>query len=331
MYNARIINRGPYSGSSTANVDYLVVGGGGGGGSDMGGGGGAGGFISGSVVHSTFDKITITVGAGANGANAGTNQGTAPNGSTTFVTSSQVDIRAFGGGGGSSDHDNPTQANNGASGGGSAGRYNRQGSAIYTGSPYFNLGNAGGGSAGAWYPGSGGGAGAAGRTQPADGGAGLPLTFVNILKTNDTEISGSDNSIFFSGGGAGAGYSARAGNGGIGGGGGGGPKVSGGGLGDTNSLYDAEDAPTGTLGSQTNVKGGNGAQNSGGGGGGSSHYNSNNPGGQGGSGIVVLRTPLSKYSGDIFIPDGRVYIDNQFPGEEKQVVMVFLGSGYYKT
>lgn len=329
MYNARIIDRGPYSGSTTANIDYLIIGGGGGGGSDMGGGGGAGGFISGSVVHSTGDTITITVGAGANGANAGTNQAAAPSGGTTFVTSSQVDYRAFGGGGGGSDHDDPRTARSGASGGGTAGRYSRQGSAVYTGSPYFNSGNNGGGSAGAWYPGSGGGAGAAGRTNPADGGAGLPLTFVNIIKTNDIEVTGSDGSVYFSGGGAGAGYSARAGNGGTGGGGGGGPQVSGGGLGDTSSIYNADDAPPGTLGSQTNVKGGNAAQHSGGGGGGSSHYVGNNPGGNGGSGIVILRTPISKYSGEISIPNGRVYIDNQFPGEEKQVVMVFVSSGFY--
>ncbi len=181
-------------------------------------------------------------------------------------------LGAAGGGGGASEYsNNNSPAASGASGGGVA-------SYISTtnGLGISGQGFAGGTNGGAYYPGGGGGAGGAGSNTPGNGGIGRTS---NILGTT----------YYWAGGGGGAGYSGNAGNGGLGGGGGGAPKVSGGGLAGGSAYNAASDGTAGSLGSQTNVPGGNGGTNTGGGGGGGAHYNSNNFGGTGGSGIVILR------------------------------------------
>ncbi len=264
-------------------VDVLVVGGGGGGGADMGGGGGGGGVLYNTNFAVTpGTSIPVTVGAGGAGAANGNNVARGTNGSPSTFSS----ITALGGGGGASRHDgnnNPAGTGSGVvgSGGGCSGAGNM--TSGYGGAPGVGTpgqGNNGGGSAApyTWYPGGGGGAGSAGTSAPANGGAGVANA---ILGTT----------YYWGAGGGGAGYTNIAGNGGIGGGGGGAPKVSGGGLAGTGGLNAGTDGAVGILGQQTNVPGGNGAENTGSGGGGGSHYNNGNHGGAGGSGIVIVRYP----------------------------------------
>ena len=195
---------------------------------------------------------------------------------------------AQGGGGGASTHDQQytnSYANHGGSGGGASGQWQNfgQGTTLQ--------GFRGGGSIGTWYPAGGGGAAGVGTTNIANGGPGLPNSFLGTT-------------YFFAGGGGGAGYSNWGGNGGLGGGGGGAPRSSStaaDGAGDRNSIAFAGNATVGSLNSQTNVPGGAGAANSGGGGGGGSHYNVNNFGGTGGSGIVLIR-----YQGDRYFTGGAI-------------------------
>lgn len=250
------------------NVRYIIVAGGGGGGSDMGGGGGAGGFLSSNTLSlATGTSYAVTVGAGGAGAPPGISQVRGTNGQN----SSAFGLTAIGGGGGASEYgNNSSPAGNGGSGGGVAGS-----SSTTYGTGTAGQGNNGGSSGGSYYPGGGGGAGAAGSNTPANGGVGVQD---NILGT----------SYYWAAGGGGAGYSGIAGNGGLGGGGGGAPKVSGGGLAGTGGLNAGVDGEVGSLGSQTNKKGGAGGTNTGSGGGGGSHYNLTNDGGSGGSGIVAI-------------------------------------------
>jgi hypothetical protein len=64
---------GSFTPQFSGTVEVLAVAGGGGGGSDMGGGGGGGGVISNATYTVTSGvPITVTVGAGGNGAPAGT-------------------------------------------------------------------------------------------------------------------------------------------------------------------------------------------------------------------------------------------------------------------
>ena len=124
-------------------VEVLVVGGGGGGGSDMGGGGGAGGLVYyGSEtprISSRFNisgATALTVGAGGNGAPAGTGQVRGSNGSNSTFGS----ITAIGGGGGASTHNNSSSpAGNGGSGGGASGGGGGNGGARGTGTVYIVL------------------------------------------------------------------------------------------------------------------------------------------------------------------------------------------------
>lgn len=259
-------------------VDVLVVGGGGGGGSDMGGGGGGGGVIyNPGFAVTPGSNITVTVGAGGSGAPNGNNVVRGSNGNPSIFSS----ITALGGGGGASRHNgtnNPAGTGSGvvSSGGGASGGGGSGGNGGAAGVGTAGQGNNGGGSIGTWYPGGGGGAGGAGSTNPANGGSGVSNS---ILGT----------AYYWGAGGGGAGYTGISGNGGLGGGGGGAPKVSGGGLAGTGGLNAGHDGNVGILGQQTNVPGGNGAQNTGAGGGGGAHYNNGNHGGNGGSGIVIVR------------------------------------------
>jgi hypothetical protein len=289
-------------------VRVLIVGGGGGGGSDMGGGGGAGGYIAAHSVSIIglveYTDYPIIIGAGGAGAPAGTIGPAGTNGQNTTA----FGLIAIGGGGGASDHDSAAYpaGNGGSGGGGSGGR--GSGTPTYgslAGTGTIGQGFDGSPSGTTWYPGGGGGAAAPGANTPGDGGAGLAN---DILGTN----------YFWAGGGGGAGYSGRAGNGGAGGGGGGGPKVSGGGLGNTQGLNPGSDATVGTLVSQTNVPGGNGGTNTGGGGGGGSHYNATNNGGSGGSGVVAIR-----YAGPLRASGGTI----MYSGND--VIHLFTSSGIF--
>ena len=186
-------------------------------------------------------------------------------------------VTAFGGGGGASDHTSPavvSAAVAGGSGGGASGQNANRGVG------YPGQGFEGANTAGQWFPGGGGGAGGAGSVNPANGGSGIQNDFLGTL-------------YFWAGGGGGAGYSGNPGNGGLGGGGGGGPRQASAGFGDTNGLNPGQNAEPGALVVQANVPGGAGGVNTGGGGGGSAHFNLTNPGGTGGSGVVIIRYPLT--------------------------------------
>jgi len=333
-YNKRILHA-PYG----HRIEFLVVAGGGGAGSDMGGGGGAGGFQSSitasnplhSTVYNSYAPTTaslafgveyvIEVGAGGAGSAAGNVVPRGDNGGDSYISSSDSSypfrVYSFGGGAGGSDYGTGNNVNfnpqSGSSGGGATG-YNTTAEGI------DGQGFPGGGYAGSYYPGSGGGAGGPGRTAPGDGGIGRRW-----------DILGQE--YWWCGGGAGAGYSARAGNGGKGGGGGGAPRVSGGGNGDTSGLAwnNGSNGGNGSLGSQTNVPGGNGGTNTGGGGGGGSHYNSNNKGGNGGSGMVIITMPRNVYSGvhtgDPVIRSGSI---SNVEGVE-EIALIFTQSGTYTS
>jgi hypothetical protein len=264
-------------------VEVLVVAGGGGGGMDMGGGGGGGGVLSSTAYSVTAgNPITVTVGAGGNGAPAaGTNgqpsghQYTIPatNGGNSVFGS----LTAIGGGFGGSSYRGYTPGiagGNGGSGGGASG-YNDNAGTFYGGTGTAGQGNRGGNSTQAYYSGGGGGAGGAGAdsTNQPNGGPGI---LNKILGPG----------FYWGGGGGGSAYSASTGgNGGIGGGGGGAIGTTTGGAGYSNGSPGGGGAPN----SWGNSPGGNGGRNTGGGGGGGSHYNANNKGGDGGSGIVIVR------------------------------------------
>lgn len=266
------------------NVDYLVVAGGGGGGYWQGGGAGAGGLRTsygstsggGSSAESSFainigSNYTVTVGAGGAGM---TSSGTKNNGSNSVFAS----ITSIGGGGGGAYNGlSPSNAvasgANGGSGGG-AWSISNQGQVAGTGTANQGFDGAlGGNQTSAYGEGSGGGGGASAAgtqgingTRP-NGGAGLSVS-----------ITGS--AVDYAGGGGGATTCASPNNttnGGLGGTGGGG---------------------NGGYCSSGNESGGNGTANTGGGGGGGGSTGTpasvKGTAGDGGSGIVILRYPISK-------------------------------------
>jgi len=273
-------------------VQYLVVAGGGGGGMDMGGGGGAGGLLSGRHKVSAGETLTCTVGAGGMGAPGGSqyrSDGTGPQpGSHQFTipaTNGGNSIfgpyTAIGGGFGGSSYRAYTPGIAGGAGGsgGGASGYNDNAGTFSGGTGTSGQGFRGGNSTTAYYSGGGGGAGGPGidSTSQANGGPGV---LNDILGYN----------LYWAGGGGGSAYSlANGGNGGIGGGGGGAVGTSSGGAGYNSGQGGLGGSPN----SQTNVRGGSAGVNTGGGGGGGSHYNATNSGGEGGSGIVVVRYPIS--------------------------------------
>jgi hypothetical protein len=247
-------------------VEYLIVAGGGAGGTRHAGGGGAGGVITGSTTV-TEQSYSVVVGAG------GTNPGS-PGSSTTNVNgvagsnSSAFGQTAIGGGHGST---YGNAGGNGGSGGG-AGERTTNLSQANGGTGVAGQGFAGGrNNASGDYLGSGGGGGAGGVGQDAQvranpsGGNGGPGIFSSITGT----------SAAYGGGGGGSTYGNAANNapnfknhgvGGVGGGGDGG----------------TFDGVPGT------------ANTGGGGGGGSSDGTlANGRGGNGGSGIVIVRYPIT--------------------------------------
>jgi hypothetical protein len=272
--------------SGSGYIKVLVVAGGGGGGMDMGGGGGGGGVIYSSYyVSQSSTPISVFVGNGGKGAPAagvgGQNTAHQYNISATNGENSIFGtLTAIGGGyGGSSYFDygpNNGYGNTGGCGGGASGYSN--GGTGRNGSGIIGQGYNGGGAGGQYYSGGGGGAGGVGNsgTAQANGGPGIRYSDMS--------------SFYFGGGGGGAAYSlGTGGNGGIGGGGGGAVGSTTGGAGINNGSPGGGGGPN----QWANTPGGNAGANTGGGGGGGAHYNSNNKGGEGGSGIVIVKYPLS--------------------------------------
>ena len=247
-------------GTTTGEVDVLVVAGGGGGGghtnstSTRGGGGGAGGVAFGTITFPA-GSYTVTVGAGGTTRNTGNN--------------SSIDgILAKGGGFGAyRDPDNTvfsgTDRSGGSGGGGSYYGSNEEGFATQPDTNAnvddfgFNGGRGWDLSQSSPYPGSGGGGasekGEALSSGSRGGNAGDGIDYSTEFGTDFGE------SGYFAGGGGGGGET-TSGQGGLGGGGNGG---------------------TGSNGGQ------NGTPNTGGGGGGAGRDSSQ--GGTGGSGIVLIR------------------------------------------
>lgn len=260
-------------------IEYLVVGGGGGGGADMGGGGGGGGVLEGTAAVSV-GSYPIVVGAGGLSSNRayGSRYNVASRGDGG-QSSSAFGVTALGGGGGAGVHDAnsapATGVNQGfASGGGSSGRNNNYANGT------SGQGNRGGSTGGSWYAGGGGGAGGAGSNGRGGSGA-----FGGTGKSSS--IFGT--TYWFGGGGGGSGYSQKAGDGGRGGGGGGGHWSAGGpGFGNTEGI----NAGGNSTGSTSSGRGGSGGANTGAGAGGHAHQAQTNARG-GGSGVVVVRYPIT--------------------------------------
>ena len=274
-------------------VEYLVVGGGGGGASWVGGGGGGGGFRDGSIKL-TAGSYTITVGAGGR---LYENGGNSSIGNLVVATgggfgggwdSARLTVYSTGNTGGSSGGAGAVGDNVGGSNRtrvysseGVAGQGYRGGSGVRFTTDNANSHNAGGG-------GGAGGPGEDGSDENVtdrrwNGGPGLPSS---ILGTT----------YFFGGGGGGSSITnGIGGNGGIGGGGGGHAVRAGGGIGGGSALNSGTNGGSGTGASRF---AGNGGANTGGGGGGGYTsdgliINGTDRGGIGGSGIVVIRYPIT--------------------------------------
>jgi hypothetical protein len=268
---------------SDSNIQYLIVGGGGSGGSYVGGGGGAGGVLTGTRTL-TSGTFPVVVGNGAAGVGSlSVSQVIVGN---TGGPSSVFGLTAAGGGGGGVYADGA--GTSGGSGGGAGGFQSGTGSGGAA-SP-AGQGNVGGNTGlGQGRPrgftggGGGGGAGTAGGisidslNQGGDGGQGISTTITGTT-------------LFFGGGGGGGNFAdgSRPGNGGAGGGGGGGSNSRG-----TFGAGGGQALTTGGNGFSSgdpNHRGGNGGANTGGGGGGVGHHGLS---GDGGSGVVILRYPIT--------------------------------------
>ena len=269
-------------------IEYLVIAGGGaGGGSHRGGGGGAGGYrnsyaseTSGrnsstetpySMNASENVQITVTVGAGGAVSDA-QNGGTG--GTSSISASGQTTITSHGGGGGGQQRHSAT-----------AGTY---GSGAGSG---HDTGNARQGSDGTAGQGFDGGDSASGSYQQGGAGGGAGANGANGGLASDTysgvglasSITGSSVTRA-SGGGAGGYGSGGFGFASAGGGGNGASSTSG-------------DPHSGVVASGSYYHPVAGTDNTGGGGGGTAHSNNTTTYGRGGSGVVILRLPTSKYSG----------------------------------
>jgi hypothetical protein len=201
-----------------------VAGGGGGGAPAGGGGGGAGGFVTGTVSHTSGNTLTVSVGAGGAAGVIGT---TAVAGTNSSITNA---VAAVGGGKGGDSPGGGTGGSGGSGGGGFGGN-----SPVYVGGAgTAGQGNGGGSGSTSQASGGGGGAGAVGDTTVGlaggNGGAGLASS---ISGTAITYAGGGGGGTIFSntpatggtgGGGTGANGStnATAGTTNLGGGGGGG-------------------------------------------------------------------------------------------------------------
>lgn len=244
---------------ANAQIEYLLVGGGGSGASnktnkDVGvGGGGGGGILTNMGSPIKFYPGTYTIIVG-DGGTGPYSEGNGLNGGNSSING--AGLVAFGGGGGGR-IDSP--ANPGGSGGGAGYRaaVNQPGASLEgqgnAGSNGFRGCKSDGCSAGGGGGGAGGPGGAAGKGKGADGGPGRLINF-------------NGNQTYFGAGGGGGGI--EIGLGGTGGGGNGGyPKNNG------------QDAA---------------ANNTGAGGGGSASGDGSRViGGKGGSGIVIIRYPIS--------------------------------------
>ena len=282
--------------SGTAPVQVLLIGGGGSGGGRHAGGGGGGGVVHLSSIALPPGTYAVTVGAGGAGV-TGSGQVGKNGGDSSFLGQTAV-----GGGGGGSYTDgtcsrgartgNVCSPTSGGSGGGAAddsvgtnmpGGASTQGSIVgYTGATY---GHAGGVST-EHATGAGGG-GAAGDGTHLHGGPGVQITIL-------------EKAYYWGGGGGGAHHKGVGGAGGIGGGGGGGayPAVYAGGgtpggvTGGDGSAYNLGESGAADGGNH----GGDAGANTGGGGGAcaqSPEHNGQGYSGDGGSGIMILRYPLS--------------------------------------
>jgi len=247
---------------SLREIEYLIVGGGGGGAS-FGGGGGGGGLLTnqGSPIQIGEISYPIVVGSGGAGAPAD-NSSSGADGSDSSAFNY---VAVGGGGGGGAD----SAGRPGGSGGG-GGQSNRVGGLATVGQGFD--GGTGNNNGGYNRGAGGGGAGQIGQppviiSKCGNGGNGLGS---NITGTT----------ITYAGGGGGGGvrnaYASQidGGDGGLGGGGDGG----------TSGTSNSSQQP-----------GQNGTNTLGGGGGSAAYINSpaNNPGGNGGSGIVIVRYPIT--------------------------------------
>lgn len=273
-------------------IDYLVVAGGGGGGAGYrAGGGGAGGYrtsVGTSGGNSSAENGIVAVlgtayslvvgaggtrGTGVNHGNSDVNRGQ-NGGDSTFAT-----VTSTGGGGGGTYFTAPRyEGRDGGSGGGAGGGHS---TALAAGDGTTNQGFKGGESPSNSIDagGGGGGAGGAGADSgtsegASNGGVGLATTLITTSMASTYSVGEvSSGSVYFAGGGAGGTYNvASAGTvnqGGLGGGG------------DTTHATSAQTA----LGAAAT-----GGTNTGGGGAGNP---SNQEGANGGSGVIILRTPTN--------------------------------------
>jgi hypothetical protein len=286
-------------GRLSTEVEYLIVAGGGGGGSDMGGGGGAGGVLQGSTVV-TPTSYTVTVGRGGKG-HRGTNgsYNNYPDHGENGLDSVFGSLTAIGGGAGSSGHygnngdrrvgGSSKEATSGGSGGGGSAAYRDVALGRPPGQGTPGQGTDGGyGKYTGWYE-AGGGGGAGGnpevnfvyRNRAGNGGPGIQSDILGVP-------------YWFGGGGGGAAHdnANKAGDGGLGGGAPGSRwrqeyepyRIGHEGYGGVSM----SEHPHFENGYHRN--GANGGLNTGGGGGGGLHQGY---GGNGGSGIVVIRYPIS--------------------------------------
>lgn len=305
-------------------TSFLIVAGGGasggGGGNNYcgGGGGGAGGLRSnystdtsggGNAASNevTFNatpnvSYTITIGAGGTGT-TGTSS-TGDGNDSSIAGSGLTTITAVGGGNGGGE---------GADGrdGGSGGGGGNSGSPSYdnNGSGTANQGTDGGdGQTGASGAGGGGASTAGGNTSGSgsssaggNGGSGVATTIISHTKATDRSVGEvSSNVPYFGGGGGGGGYVN---------GGGGSAGLGGGGVGSTSNSNTAGDP------------------NTGGGGGGQDFYSSqyvSRVGKNGGSGVVILRVPTSRYSGD----SSQTNLDHSYT-DGSDTVLIFKQSGTF--
>ena len=275
-------------------INYLVVAGGGSGGGGVGAGGGAGGLIASNVfVTGSGTLYTISIGGGGALNPNGSFYPGLPGGNSYITATTLGNIVAVGGGFGGGYSPGDPGGNGGSGGGGGSFSGSFPGGSGKTGQG--NPGGAGAGP-GQGYAGGGGGAGGSGgNATPSSAGAGGPgytWTFTG--------------NIYAGGGGGGGGYTSTPGPSGTGGAGGSGGGGTGGG-----------DTPA--------TSGANGNTNTGGGGGGS---RDNPPSGAGGSGVIILSVPTSRYSGAY---TGSNVVVTTPPAAPGQTVVTFNSSGTYTT
>jgi hypothetical protein len=284
-----------------ATFDVLVVGGGGGGGAHVPGGGGAGGLIYRPGISLTPQSYPIVVGAGGLGSfNPGGYVGQ-PN-ATAGGNTTAFGLTALGGGFGGSWFEDLRSYSGGSGGGRNGPRNANRGLGLQPSqagdSGTFGFGNAGGNGSNfdTPYPGSGGGgAGAVGGEPPNNetgGNGGAGRYYGNIFGESIGQ-----NGWFAGGGGSGSwGFtSGGRGNGGIGGGGVGDSPT------DRNSGTGSSARGAGEM-----PLGGSGLPNTGGGGGGAGRTGGQSSrGGNGGSGVVLVRYPITgEPSGDYPVASG---------------------------